>query len=506
MDENRHTADTQLDELLAEGAALLPPDDEVVSEITPWRHAMDRVIVGLGMSTLTLNFLWLNYLLPAIGAVLLVLGFRSLRRENGWFRLCWILSITETAIFVLGLGVNATIWHGEMLTFLGWGKMSLRVLMLIGLRQGLIAVQRKAGMKKDAGPATALLLWCGLAALLGYVQYSGLIIGGLVVLAYVQILRCLSKLSGEIDQAGYAIEAAPVRIGDGTLRLWLFAAMALALTVGFAFFSYYPMDWQPAGTQTENTELRQELLELGFPEDVLNDLTDEDIAACAGAKRIVSDVWENPVNDGREVRTTEGSYTQIHTEYDVKELRTTGVAVELPGDRGGWKIFHHFRWVVHPGFRGTEALQLWPTDRIDEGWSPAENLTGRLLCEIDGVTKTAPYYSLGRESYISNSFMWGERQNNDVFACFSLPRKGENCRGYVSYEVRENNEDYIIDSWVNYVHQRGYLQYPVMTAAERRMRGGFNDSVFFTVQDALQFYPADENPQTFRQENGLTYD
>lgn len=74
------TDDLRFDELLREDAAALPPPAD--GEITPWRTAMDRILWGMGLTTITLNFLWLDVLLPAIGAVLLVLGFRTLRREN----------------------------------------------------------------------------------------------------------------------------------------------------------------------------------------------------------------------------------------------------------------------------------------------------------------------------------------------------------------------------------------------------------------------------------------
>ena len=65
------TDDLRFDELLREDAAALPPPAD--GEITPWRTAMDRILWGMGLTTITLNFLWLDVLLPAIGAVLLVL-------------------------------------------------------------------------------------------------------------------------------------------------------------------------------------------------------------------------------------------------------------------------------------------------------------------------------------------------------------------------------------------------------------------------------------------------
>ena len=47
---------------------------------------MNRILFGMALCAITLNFLCLNYILPAVGTVLLLLGFRTLRRENRWLR------------------------------------------------------------------------------------------------------------------------------------------------------------------------------------------------------------------------------------------------------------------------------------------------------------------------------------------------------------------------------------------------------------------------------------
>ena len=80
--------DRDFDKLMEEALPELPPDD-VVAEITPWRRAMGYIIGGSGLCSITLNFLNLNLLLPLIGVLCQLLGFRALRRENRWFGLCW---------------------------------------------------------------------------------------------------------------------------------------------------------------------------------------------------------------------------------------------------------------------------------------------------------------------------------------------------------------------------------------------------------------------------------
>lgn len=51
---------------------------------------------------------------------------------------------------------------------------------------------------------------------------------------------------------------------------------------------------------------------------------------------------------------------------------------------------------------------------------------------------------------------------------------------------------------MNYTHQRSWLQYPVVTAMEKRMTSAWNRAgVFLTVQDALQFHPLEEEVELF---------
>ena len=66
------TDDLRFDELLREDAAALPPPSD--SAVNPWQTAMSQILWGMGLTTITLNLLYLDYILPALGAVLLVLA------------------------------------------------------------------------------------------------------------------------------------------------------------------------------------------------------------------------------------------------------------------------------------------------------------------------------------------------------------------------------------------------------------------------------------------------
>ena len=120
-----------------------------------------------------------------------------------------------------------------------------------------------------------------------------------------------------------------------------------------------------------------------------------------------------------------------------------------------------------------------------------------MLYDRDGQTFAAPYASLGAQTFTANTVLWGEQTNTDLFAAFSLPRHGEHARGYVAYTAAAVQSGYLLNSWCNYTHQQSLLQYPAVTAMEKRMTSAFgNTGAFYTVQYALQFFP--EDAQTLR--------
>lgn len=485
MDDRRfdHEPD-ELESLLAESLSA-PPPDSLITEITPWRQAMNRALTGLALASVTLNFLWLDYLLPSVSYIQLLLGLRVLRRENGFFKTWWAVNLVRSGWWFFCLLRNAVPGSQSFFALapfkaLRYVFLALQFVQLFCLWRGLKAIQRKAGLTPQSSGG-GLIVWNLIVVGLGLMGYSGWLLGLPVLIAYVCIFRGLYRLSKELDEAGYAVRTAPVRMPDQALVRGITAVLIAGLLFCYLFLNRFPMDWKPVdpAEHSQAAELEAKLLELGFPEEVLADLAPEDLLACEGALRVVSDVFEYPRDDYRD-------------SPDEVTLRITGVAVELEGEREKWRIFHHFTLLEKPR-RGTYAIQLWPTWKlIYEGWAPSERpTTGRVLYDKGGTAYASPYYFLDSETYTADTFFWGQQTSTDVFASFSLPRSGENHRGYVSYETVERRNGYIIDSWCNFVQPTGWFQYPVRSAQEWRMAGYWNgeSQPFRYIQSALQFYP-----------------
>ena len=293
-----------------------------------------------------------------------------------------------------------------------------------------------------------------------------------------------------MEESGYALTPAPVRLSDETLVRVIAALLAAGIACGYLFFGSYRMDWQPKSDSlsAEAVEIRAELLALGYPEDALNDLSEDDLLACRGATLVVVHEADKPMNGGREVREDFGSSTHISTVYDVRELHFTDVAVRLPGEAERWRVLHHFRWTEEVKFRGTELVRLWPAYYEDDSWRPDDGApTGRVLYDdAEGNAYAAPCASLTVERYTVTNWFGRTYHLEDISAEFSLPSRGKNRRGYVAYSTEEaDGETTFLASRSNYMHQESLLQYPVRTAKDY-------GPVFRRAQSALELSIRDD--------------
>ena len=104
----------EFDCALATSLSELPPPEETVRAVTPFRTAMEHIVLGLCLTCFTLHVWYLDYLLPAVGTIALYLGFRSLRRNNRWFRIGWIISGCKAIALYISFALQATPLWGRI--------------------------------------------------------------------------------------------------------------------------------------------------------------------------------------------------------------------------------------------------------------------------------------------------------------------------------------------------------------------------------------------------------
>lgn len=563
---DKNIFDDAMDSAIDEAAENRPggASEQMIDYMTPWRRATNMIFIGMALSVITLNFLMLQYILPLIGMVMAMLGFRALRAENVYFKACFVLSAADLCVNVPILAVNATVYASEFnasdaLKLLTLAFAALKLLILLLMRKGFAAVQQKAGRERSTGAVSALIVWYAALIALGLFNASGWIILGFMIAVYVIIIRGLFVMARGMEEAGCAVRAAEVRISDKYLTLTIAAALCAGIACGYIFFDGYSMEWtvvevvdeQDAGApgarqDSEIYSVRKQLLDLGFPENALDDMTYDDIMACADPLRVV--VWEDNYSMNE---WTEGAYGGS-AEDDGDDITLTDIGVQLSDGR--WKLIDRFEWNDRPGaglnggFRGTEAVRLRPVCNMSDRWVPEAQdddqdgttvkASGRVLSDREGRTYAAPYHYLGVRPVQQADAFLGTEVSNDIFAEFSLPRSGERQRGYIMYGVRDRAADeYELDgsgggyskdaqgeyagaedlddafggsglySLVSYAHQVYWLRYPAITAADALTNGwSTGGNAFRTVQSGFKFYEgADLSDNDYALNSGRRY-
>ena len=466
MNENRFDflSDNELSEMLSP----FPPPDSVTKAVSPWRKATRQMLIGFALMAVVPQIFPLNLICPLAGSISMFLGFRSLRKENSWFFFGFILSCVILGSEAVSIFLNSSVVRYTSQSSAPFSVMSLSSLLLIFLTSvsisaGIITVKKRLGCTSSALSPFAFVGIMTLIIFLALINFTGALTF-FVLIAYVLVFIFLIKLSKELDGIGYSIKIAGAVNSDKTVvTICLGLAFLISLT-GYVFFSRYPMEWQPQ-VKNESAQIdgiKNNLLSLGFPEDVLSDLKDEDILQCENAVYVDSRRDYQAFNNGRKVSESKGNTTYIHTEYDEEEVLFTTINVLIDEEKNEWKLFHHFKWVIDKGYFGAEAISVEPSTSHSAPKEPS----GQVLYDFEGKTYTSPFLNEGDQTYKSTSPFNPGKTMTMYFAEFSYPLKGGNKRGYVTYRSTFYDESVSANSILCYAHNKTPLQYPVKSATE----------------------------------------
>ena len=463
--------DLRFDQLLREDASALPP---AMAEVNPWREAMWLVLWGMGLTTITFKFLYLDMILPALGGILMVLGFRTLRRENKALQWCWRLSIAAAIVRSASFALAAL--PVDVKNIPAYGVMAMTFALYCCLWRGMVGVSRAAGAEKPAAPAAgALVIFYAVMCALAFMELSGWLAVLPVLIVYIVILRNLVKLARSLSDTGYAIHAAPVRLPSAAV-LWGYLGLTLAAVLLAMFLGQrYPMNWQVRDDAPQDAAIRAELLDLGLPEQVLDDLTAEEVARMSGAVKVYTE--KEPLYEDetyREVTTSQwnddtpprwhyidaekqpdGTYRYNYRAYDLYEGFVTHVVV-LVEDAGRQRaiVLHHVTIGQPDVACRSECIELWPLwQDNEESWSPGGFCGGRLLCEKDGQSYAADFYSMESGGYEFTDFLGANRRSSIVARWSRMDHSG-NIRAYLLYDAEMLTPELPwLYSWCNYVRQ-----------------------------------------------------
>lgn len=419
----------------------LPEKD--ASLINPWQRPLTYLAWGIFLTTVTFNFLQLDQLLPPVGILLLYLGFRALRRENGGFRAAYVMAVLRVVTLFVGYALRAApVFSSELARLLTVPVLLIQVAQLAALRAGLARVFDRTGAPRRLGGVNWLLVFnliIALGALLGVGDIGPL---GLVMIAgYVAVIVAVARLPRSLGDAGCALRNAPVKLSDGVLSaVMLGSLLAVTLTCWLTGNTLAIPKAQPF-TATENDALSEKL-----PAEILEIMTEEEIALFEEAENIQFTWSEGDAGMNR-----------------LTDLRLCTVTAQLPQAR--LLILHYFHWPVG-GPRWGDSLTTWQSSSLTRIGTPA----GGVVYEREGRSYRSAFADLA----------WGARTVQGVFtstdpyvwADVYVPLGARNTRGYLLYTVSAGAEQ-----WINYNCQ---LQYYHRTLPEAFAHPGSPSDVQFS--------------------------
>lgn len=449
----------EFDRLLYAGSAQLPPELTGLEPPRPWKKPIGLICWGLALVNITLNFFGLDLLLPVVGTALLWLGLRPLRRENGGFRFAYRCATLYAALRLAVVLIQATpldCWLARLIdqewsTTTGSAPLhyalrmvlvqSVLVLAAGGLWQGLKGVFAQAGQKPRAAAAGGLVVLEALLIPLALIGLEGWLLVGPVLLVWAGLIASLYRLSKSLDRAGYVLEPAPVQLsGRLALGLWLGLHLLIAAALP-PLFSRLPVNTQtPVSDSVDHSALRAELLELGFPEDILSKLSDGELSKFQGAYGLTvkgQDDSSGSYPDGipsvemLEIPVQDDHYG-FHTVY-LAYLRWSAEEVSGGGYMEGIR--------VTPDWHGVTVHTSCPSGTLE--WRDGS-----------GTSHTAP---------LSFYFRSDGSGTPSYYADFSLPKGVEGpVEGWVSWESAPTFPDMVVvyNYQLAFAHRLTPWQYP----------------------------------------------
>ena len=240
---------------------------------TPWNSSVTFIAWGLTLSILHLNFLGLQYLLPLIGAVFLCIGLYGLQKENRWFYGAWLIAVGQAGwqgVRLVQLTTPLTLGGADSLIWLG-----LQLGMLLCLHQAFQGLFR--GVKQGKSPFIQMITWFVLVWICIVLSIGQLTLVALA-LCILYLKRCngFFTLRQKLWPVGYYIKPKPIKASvKAMLCSCLAGGFVLACAFGWGTI-YKALRPFPVMENTQSVT-RQTLLTMGFPEELLFDLPDEQV-------------------------------------------------------------------------------------------------------------------------------------------------------------------------------------------------------------------------------------
>ncbi|MDU5111095.1 MAG: hypothetical protein E6248_11645 [Clostridium sp.] len=397
--------------------------------------ATKNIAIGFMFTVFTFNFLWLQYILPTLAAVLLYIGFRDLRKENKALKVAWKFSIINMAFNVLSLIYKSTplsvnfnnIFLSALILIV------FHITFLITFRKGIREVFNKANVEYKKDPIMRLIIWriiVTIIALTGLWQIWFISIP--MIIYYFYIIRLLYKLSYDIESINCMTSNTNIRFSDKSLILGYLTSCIFLVAISCVLSNHIRLDSVEVIPVKEYSN-RNLLIDEGIPLKIVRDILDEDIA-----------VLKDIVN----VETV-----NIDFDFDKdteKDLEATTIFIEL--NYNEIYAIEYFNW----GEKGP----YWQDGIAISNSRDLELINGRLIYENEGINYASEIPRLNGGAVESTDVFGQLSQENKITGAINYPFNSKEQRGYIFYKINIEEGAILGTNIADYTHYNHPFRIP----------------------------------------------
>ncbi|MDS1002299.1 hypothetical protein P9J83_02115 [Clostridium sporogenes] len=393
----------------------------------PWRKPMSNITWGFVFTIMTFNFLGLQYILPTIGVGLIYIGFCDLRKENKELNNAWIFSIINMLVHILGLicantPLNVSFKNNFIMIFI---LTAFQVSFFLIFRKGLKRVFEKASVIPRKDPLLGVIIWRIIIVIFVIANLSIYwFIYIPVIFFYFYKFHSLYKLVDDLRGIKFKNLDETVRTKSKKHVLEYIIGCAFIFVIcnlGSNHIRLESTEFIP----TKASETRDILMNMGFPEAILKDISDDEVDKLKDAIHI--DVSSELLMFDSKEETIKDKFGVNNTiqKPGKSNLKSTIIYVELKDNQ--MYAIDYFQW-LGGGAYWHDGFTISASERL-------ELINGRLLYEKNGTSYLAAIPRLKNEMISESDWFIGERESEKIAGAVNYPFGSKRKRGYVFYQL-----------------------------------------------------------------------
>lgn len=397
-----------------------------------WCDSIKKITFGFMFVLVSFQFMGFEYLAPIIGGWLLYSGFRDLKNESSVFKRVWYYSIANIVITLINLIIITTPLNVNLqeFTMVGITFAIFRVWFIFEFRESVkkFLEEKKITLEKD--PILGLGVWNILIILL-IITNLEIVIFLLIpmFIYYFYILTRIYKLR-YIFGRDYRYRVNEKR---NIKELGVYIFINIIVVLSCCIFSNHIILEKREVRANGSEEKRVELINLGFPKEILEDIEDEDL-----------EFIKNPTY-------IEKKYERLSFYNNMEnDLESNTIFIETKENET--YVVEHFNWKTPKAF--------WRDEIEISATVPLGIICGKLIYEEDGKSLISPM----KDFKIKRFSEWDElgytNPEEPIVGAVTYPFKSKNNRGYIFYRLEWEKEMWNIGNLVNYTHYNNPIRVP----------------------------------------------